>query len=352
MTADLKLSKSAYFVLRSLLTGPKSYWELLLEQETSGRNFIPELRKLLEEELVTQDPSTRKFILTEKGKEFALSHISTPEVVYCPHCKGRGIVLSGRFKDLLHEFKKIASNRPRAIPEYDQGYVEEEVTILRVAYTYLKGDLEGKEILIIGDDDLTGIAMAISGLPKKVMVLEADERIVEYTNQVAKERGLNNLSAEIFDVRDPLPEKHRNAYDTFITDPVETLEGFSLFISRGVAGLRGEGASGYFGLSYVESSFRKWHQLHRRLYDMNLVITDILPHFQHYALNPDDIMNKGYRIVDRLGVEVNYPDVNWYNSAFHRVELVGDPKPHYPADQRIDLGRELYFDDEAYVTLY
>jgi len=262
------------------------------------------------------------------------------------------MLITGQFKDVLDKFKEIAVDRPKAIPEYDQGYVEEEVTVMRTVYLYQRGDLEGKRIVLIGDDDLTGIALSLTGMPESVTVLEADERIVDYTNKIARKLNLNNLKAYIYDVRKPLPKEMQRSFDVFITDPVETLEGFTLFISRGVGALRGEGSSGYFGISYVEASFKKWYRLHTRLYQMNLVITDIIPHFQRYMLDVHDILNKGYRIVKETGLELREPDVNWYNSAFYRVELVDEPKPYYSPNTELNLGRELYFDDEAFVTLY
>jgi len=35
----------------------------------------------------------------------------------------------------------------------------------------------------VGDDDLTSLALGITGLPRKVKVLEVDKRLVEYINK-------------------------------------------------------------------------------------------------------------------------------------------------------------------------
>jgi len=58
-----------------------------------------------------------------------------------------------------------------------------EDTIRRVTLIHRFGDLENKDILIVGDDDLTSLALGITGLPRKVKVLEVDKRLVEYINK-------------------------------------------------------------------------------------------------------------------------------------------------------------------------
>jgi len=57
------------------------------------------------------------------------------------------------------------------------------------------------------------------------------------------------LKAEKFDVRKPLPAGYQGAFDVFSCDPVETLEGIKLYISRGTSGLRG------IGILYLNAQF-------------------------------------------------------------------------------------------------
>lgn len=83
-----------------------------------------------------------------------------------------------------------AKERPEAIQDFDQGYVTPESTLARVALAWNWGDLEGKEVLVLGDDDLTGLAAALTGLPKRVVVLDADPRIVRFLERAAKAEGL------------------------------------------------------------------------------------------------------------------------------------------------------------------
>jgi len=70
-----------------------------------------------------------------------------------------------------------------------------------------------------------------------VVVLEVDERIIEFTNKVAKDLNLR-LRAQVFDARYALPNDLIRHFDVFACDPVETVEGCKVFISRGVSGLK------------------------------------------------------------------------------------------------------------------
>lgn len=332
--------------LRELRQGPRTYWQLLRKGGESAAEQIAALKELLAEGWVSYDGS--HFYLTEAGQQRAAElDGELPAEALCSVCQGRGIVLSPPFQRLLEEFRRAAEGRPSAVPEYDQGCVTPEVSVLRVALMAQRGDLAGRDLLVLGDDDLTSLAAALSGLPRRVLVLEVDARLVDFINDVARRLGLPHLLAERYDVRQPLPPEVRGRFDTFLTDPVETVPGFLLFLSRCAEALRGLGCAGYFGLSALESSRAKWRRLQRGLLAMGFAITDALPAFQEYAL--EGILERGYRVVTEAPVPLPPPEVPFYTSTLFRVELATPPRPLFrgPAE----LGRELYYDDEAYVTL-
>ncbi|WJQ05376.1 bis-aminopropyl spermidine synthase family protein [Geobacillus sp. CAMR5420] len=122
--------------------------------------------------------------------------------------------------------------RPKATPDFDQGYVTPETTVRRLALMAQQGDLMGRDILLLGDDDLTSIAAALSGLPRRICVLDVDERIVRFVRDVAQDQGWDHVHAEVYDVRDELPSHLRGQFDVFFTDPVDTVKGLLLFLSR------------------------------------------------------------------------------------------------------------------------
>jgi len=350
----LVYNKTDYIILRALNANPLSYWDILLISFENSINTINSLQKLLKDDLIKYENNL--FYLTEKGKNLIKNSLKIEyQDVKCKECEGKGIKITNYFESVLKRFLEITKDRPNAIPEFDQGIVEEKTLISRVIFMYYKGDIENKDIVLIGDDDLTSIILSLSNLPKRILVLEADKRLVDYINKKAKEQNLNNLEAVVYNVEDPVNEEFLNKFDTFLTDPVETIEGLTLFISRGVSMLKEEGVV-YFGLTHLEASYKKWHKIHSNLYSMNLVITDLIDKFQLYDLNPEDIVSKGYKVyteaINKLGINLNKPEKPWYNSAFHRLILIDKPNPYYPYNKQIKLERKLYYDDEAYVTLY
>lgn len=332
-------------LLQELLEGPRSYWALIRRGGEQAAEQIAALRELLAEGWIAYDG--RVFRLTEAGRRRADELGLVPPAGACGACAGRGLVLSGAFARVLEEFEELARRRPPALPEFDQGYVTPEVTVLRVALLAERGDLAGRDLLLLGDDDLTSLAAALSGLPRRVHVLDVDERLVDFIKRTARERGWHHVQAERYDVREPLPDGLRARFDAFLTDPVETVPGLLLFLSRCTEALRGPGSAGYFGLSQLESSKVKWRRIQRGILAMGFAITEALPRFQEYQL--DGVLERGYRVVTEAPVPLPDPDVPFYTSTLFRLELVARPRPLYRGCAR--LGRDLYYDDEAYVTL-
>ena len=348
MSINIKeINKTEYIILRLLSQGPKSYWEIMLETFDSALNTIQSLKKLMQNQIIVYQNNTFKI----NSKEILKEVLKTNYIdVKCRECEGNCFNKQS-FQEVILKFKEIIKDRPVAIPEFDQGVVTIETIRNRINFIYYKGDLENKNIVLIGDDDLTSIALALTNLPEKILVLEADQRLVDYINNKSKSLGLDNLKAVTYNVEWPVDKNLRNSFDVFLSDPVETIQGITLFISRGCSLLKENGVV-YFGLTHLEASLKKWYKIHKNLYEMNLVITDIIDKFQLYELNPDDIVSKGYRVFTEINLDLPKPEKPWYNSAFHRLELIDKPNPLFDPDKEYKLERELYYDEEAFVTLY
>ncbi len=335
-------------IFRALMAKSSTFWQLIREQDGHLAHFTRVLEEMMAQGLIRCEDNY--IYLTDKGKKVADEQGLFPlQPLTCPTCAGKTVTLQGRFFQVLEEFKDIARQRPPAIAEFDQGYVDTMSTVARVAIMYERGDLENQDIFLLGDDDLTSIAIALTGMARRITVLEVDDRLVEFIDALARQRGWTNLSVQKYDVRQPLPRELQGQYDTFLIDPVETLPGISLFLSRCVLSLRGKGSAGYFGLTHLEASRDKWYAIQKLILEMNFVITDIIHDFQEYELEREGFVTKNYPLVNQAFGRPPVPDINWYTSNFFRLEAVG--KPRVPENGKIPVGRELYFDDEAYATL-
>jgi len=300
-------------------------------------NTVVELSKCLHQEGIISFEERGEVTLTDKGKQVFDNRLSPIKEHICPHCEGRGVSLDG-WKDLLKMFKEVTEGRPEPLLEFDQGYLTPESTIARVAFADRKGDLRGKKVIVLGDDDLLSLALGLSGLPEQITVLEIDERLVRFIEKASKEKGLK-VEVRRHDLRHPLPSDLLAQFDTFFTDPVETLQGLEVFLGRGIASLKGVGCAGYFGLTTAESSFKKWREIEKMLVDgFGVLITDILSDFSLYE-NWDYLLESIRRDLPPLNQK---PKVLWYKSSLFRIELVEG----YRSFNEEGKG-ELYIDQES-----
>jgi predicted methyltransferase len=76
---------------------------------------------------------------------------------------------------------------------YTKTSITAEDAIIRVGFIHERGDLVNKELLMIGDFDCLSIVAAMSGLPKRVVVLDVDDRLIAYINQVAADLNLTHV---------------------------------------------------------------------------------------------------------------------------------------------------------------
>ncbi|AEH23995.1 N(4)-bis(aminopropyl)spermidine synthase [Pyrococcus yayanosii] len=282
--------------------------------------------------------------LTERGLSFLEEMGIGKRVDYtCTHCAGKTVDLNP-FSDLLEQFKEITKDRPQPKHEFDQAYVTPETTIARVVLMHIRGDLENKEVFVLGDDDLTSIALMLSGLPKRIAVLDIDERLTKFIERVADEIGYNDIDIFTFDLRKPLPDYALHKFDTFITDPPETIEAIRAFVGRGIATLKGPRCAGYFGITRRESSLDKWREIQRLLInEFNVVITDVIRNFNEYV-------NWGYAEETRAWRLIpikSLPKHNWYKSYMFRIETLEGSRGF---EDEITVGSELYNDEEASTT--
>lgn len=287
---------------------------------------------------------------TERGREVSRSEaVVGPEGggLACPSCEGKGLRVP---KTWRRRFRELTQERPLPVAEYDQGFMRPEDALARVAFMHRMGDVVGRDIVLIGDDDLVSVALALTGGPRRILVIDVDERLGAFIERLNREHGFA-IEFRSLDIRRPLPPDLTASFDTFVTDPVETVPGFELFLSRAVASLRGRYAAGYFGLTTLEASLVKWHRLQQALLRMNLVITDVLRDFSIYPERENrwERFYASYAMMPLLQLEGQLPDRDWYRSSFFRVEAIATPQPTILGECTLSE-TELYFDDETLAT--
>jgi hypothetical protein len=273
-----------------------------------------------------------EILFTEKASELDWDNIGDFDELRCHRCEGRGLEL-GAFSDLLKEFRKIARHRPKALRQYDQGFVSEINTVARLALMHRRGDVKGRNIMLIGDDDLLSLALWLTHLPARITVLEIDRRINSFIKDISK----GEIEVREYDVKHKLPQELIGAFDAFSTDPTENLDGFKVFVMRGMVSLKRAGA-GYFGLTRVEASLNKWHRIQGFIHECGFVITDIIDDFNHYQNWDYHEDTKAYRIAPVKST----PTPFWYKSSQIRIE-----KTMERTLENIEFNGLVYLDDES-----
>ncbi len=283
-----------------------------------------------------------RLVLTPKGRDLVASLGIGPKLeLKCPHCGGRGTAL-GPVEKIAAKFREIAADRPEAIQDFDQGYVTEETTLHRVAFMWSRGDLYGKELIVLGDDDLVSVAAGLTGVPKRIVVLEIDQRLVDFIRDVAAKENLP-IEVKQHDLREPLPPDLKGHFDAFFCDPTESLRGFMVFAERGIAALKGPGGAGYLGLTHCEASYGKWREIQRFFLEAGAVIAELRDAFNDYVNWPyiDHMRSWPHLPVQRIPGREEI----WYRSALIRIELVEGPH----IEERRYEG-DIFSDEEAATT--
>ncbi|MGB9668367.1 MAG: bis-aminopropyl spermidine synthase family protein [Thermosulfidibacteraceae bacterium] len=328
-------------ILRSLKMGPKSFWELNNNQDAHVVEFLETIKKLLSQNIIGYDG--KKFFLLKEVD------VEPYKETKCSIC-GIGVEIKGYFEDIYREFLKATEKRPLPTSKYNQGFIRPIDTIRRLAFMYERGDVEGMDIFILGDDDLLSVAIGLTGMARSITVVEIDERINRFIQEFAESRNIKNIKVKRYNVIEELPEEAKRNFDVFVTDPVETKEGFLFFVGRCLEALKGKGSVGYIGLTYIEASLNKWWQFQKFLIDSNMVITDILRDFMYYPENENQWNHfyETYEVMKQF--ELPIPDVDWYRSCFLRLEAIDTPNLQNFNIEKPKSEEDIYFDEESWAT--
>ena len=224
--------------------------------------------------------------LTAEGEAFlsgALEVVAAPSVV-CAHCNGTG--LQDPDEAAVASFAALLEDAPRTRVELDQAPCTPATAMRRAALMHRAGAVEGKRILILGDDDSISLALTAylsaqgAPAPPEIVVLEIDPDRIRFISRHAKAMG-GNIDIRAHDLRDPLPEDLCGTFDVFQTDPPYTIEGAKLFLQRALEGLKpGQICKGF--LSYGQPAPSDQFALLGMVHALGFAVANIHPDFNAY----------------------------------------------------------------------
>ena len=202
--------------------------------------------------------------------------------------------LSNEYSKILAKMESIAKTKPVPTFFYDQRPVTLTTSVKRVAYLDYKGDLHDKRIAIIGDDDLTSLAIGLTEKAKEIVVFDIDERLIEFINTISKKRGLK-IKAYKYDLTKKIPKEFSGKFDVFLTDPTPNKIAFELFISTGL-NLLAEKGVGY--VSFFPSHQSISLDFQKVLTDRKVIITDMIPQFTEYDFIPQTYRKEDFTLLE------------------------------------------------------
>ncbi|MFC0055283.1 GNAT family N-acetyltransferase [Streptomyces actinomycinicus] len=234
--------------------------------------------------LITRERPSRlteagRAVVTELGMDLTLD-------ATCRTCDGRELVIPEVLDEAVARLSAIMEDGPAVDMTIDQSKCTPETKVRRILALLSSGTLPGGSLLLIGDDDLISLAVAVVGdvlgspLVDQVTVVDISPDILGYIQRVSADLG-TRIETVQHDLRNPLPEKLHRQFDVAMTDPPYTPEGARLFLSRAVEGLRPGPAHSIF-LSFGGKSPDEMLQVQREIMELGLVTNGYIRNFNEY----------------------------------------------------------------------
>ncbi|MFI1705766.1 GNAT family N-acetyltransferase [Streptomyces griseoruber] len=234
--------------------------------------------------LVTRERPSR---LTEAGSDLvAQLGMDLTLDATCRTCDGRELVIPEVLDEAVRRLRALMESGPAADMAIDQSHCTAETKVRRVLALLTAGALPGGSLLLVGDDDLVSLAVAVVGdvlggpIVERVTVVDISAEILDYIQKVAGGLG-TRVETVRHDLRQPLPEHLHGQHDVAMTDPPYTPEGARLFLSRAVEGLRPGPAHSVF-FSFGGKSPDEMLEVQREIMALGLVTNGYIRNFNEY----------------------------------------------------------------------
>ncbi len=226
--------------------------------------------------------------LTPVGRElFAGGALDLGGTAACPCCGGRGVVVPPALAPLVRELSRAVRGGPPARLELDQCHCTVETKLRRLLAIHEAGALVGRRVLLLGDDDLTALALRLlvrdhgtRSTIARLAVVDVDPALVAFLERELAAAPFPVLCVE-HDLRRPLPAELVGAFDTVVTDPPYTTAGAALFLSRAAEAL--DDRAGDVFLSFGSRRPGAAVQLQQAIAELGFVIHNVSRDFNEYV---------------------------------------------------------------------
>ncbi|KKN11312.1 hypothetical protein LCGC14_1027760 [marine sediment metagenome] len=209
--------------------------------------------------------------------------------------------------------------KDRPIPNYalDQAHADISTVIKRTLYLLKKGDIEGRKIIFLGDDDATSIVVGLTGLAEEIAVLDIDKRVLDFLSELVEKLAIKNVKFIYHDLRDACPKNILNKYDIAVMDPPYTNQGLRLYLKRAkqllktnisINNKRHSTIGKKCILCFGNKPPEEMHKVQLSILDHGFTIREMIPDFNHY--NGASILGQFSHLYYLQLNEIPYNEIN------------------------------------------
>ena len=183
---------------------------------------------------------------------------------------------------ILSKLDEVLADRPPPIWQLDHVPATVETVWRRATYMYNTFYLHDATVLMVGDRDMTSIALALISPSTDVVVVDIDERILSYIHATRHRLALR-VRPVFSDLRITLPRSLQKRCHLAFTDPPYTGEGLRLFLQRAVQSLvRGEPTRVLLAYGFGDRQLARAYKAQSVIHSLRFVQHAMLPDFHHF----------------------------------------------------------------------
>lgn len=218
--------------------------------------------------------------LTDGARDAALAAFGPPPDRRDPWCE------AAHRHPLLPEVVADLAGRPGPNRHLDQVAATAVTVVKRALFLSQRFDLTGASVLLLGDHDLTSLALARLAPGADIAVADVDERVLEFVGDVRHRHGWP-IETFFADLRLELPRSLTARFDLVFTDPPYTPAGMKLFLLRGIQALNERAFSricAAYGVGEQQAALAL--KVQAAIGELRLVVEAVEPGFNEYRHAP------------------------------------------------------------------
>jgi predicted methyltransferase len=250
----------------------------LVQKVGVSRNALNQVKEALSIYLnpPTRETSLKKGVAESLGELYGDSYMIEESLV-------KILVESDLYRQSVEILTRYKDKRPVPKRDYDQFTATIETTAKRAALLDFFGDVRGKRVLFLGDDDFTSVVIANIKSAQEVAVLDIDGRIVDNIGSISEELDLG-IRRVRHDLRKPITADLRRRFDVVFTDPPYTSEGIKLFVSRALEAIdkQNQAARVYVCYGNSDRAKERFLPIQEILTDAGLMLRWVFDRFNRY----------------------------------------------------------------------